>query len=331
MTPAAGAARPPVRAGMVTVGTWRDDAASMGSVLSALDDLRCRDHRGAVRTSFLTLLVVGDAATDVDDLFDTVHGLGENQPSRVVALRLLPGDERRLAARVGVHLLPRGDQCLGIDDVALELSGEVTSHLDSVVEPLTLPDLPVVVWCCKEHPDAEDALVRTADHVVVDSAASRGRAGLGQLYRLRRRVVVTDFAWLRLLRLRRHLAAVVRRPELRPLLDRVSVATVGGTELDRALLAGWLADRLPAARVDHGARTGRPSIALAAGEASITVEQAADSVTASVVEGDQPAWESTMGAPPATTEGLLASALLQLRPDPVFDGALATAAGRGDT
>lgn len=315
-------------AGMVTVGTWRDDTASMGSVLKALDDLRCRDHRGAVRTSFLTLLVVGDAATEVDEVFDAVHGLGQNQPSRVVALRLLPGTGHRLAARVGVHLLPRGDQCLGIDDVALELSGEVTSHLDSVVEPLTLPDLPVVVWCRKDHPDPEDALLQATDHLIVDSAVAGGRAGIGQLDRLRRRVQVTDFAWLRLLPLRRHLAMVLRRPELRPLLDQVSAVTVTGGDLDRALLAGWIADRLPGVPIDEGDRTAGPSVVLAGGGVEVTVEQAAASVTASVVEGEGPAWESPIGAPPATTEGLLAAALLQLRPDPVFDGALAMAARR---
>ena len=317
-------------AGTVTVGTWRDDAASMGSVLHALDDLRCRDHRGAVRTSFLTLLVVGDAAIEVDDVFDTVHGLGQHQPSRVVALRLLPGDEHRLAARVGVHLLPRGDQCLGIDDVALELSGEVTAHLDSVVEPLTLPDLPVVVWCRTDHPDPDEPLLRTADHLIVDSALAGGRAGLGQLQRLRRRVQVSDFAWLRLLPLRRQLAMVARRPEVRPLLDQVSAATVGGTALERSLLAGWLADRLPGVAIDEGHRSGGPSIVLATGEVEVTVTEADATVTASVVQGDGPAWESTIGALPATTEALLASALLQLRPDPVFDGALATAARRSD-
>ena len=313
---------------MVTVGTWRDDAASMGSVLHALDDLRCRDHRGAVRTSFLTLLVVGDAAIDVDDVFDTVHRLGEHQPSRVVALRLLPGDEHRLAARVGVHLLPRGNQCLGIDDVALELSGEVTSHLDSVVEPLTLPDLPVVAWCRTDHPDPDDALLQTADHLIVDSALAGGRARLDQLLHLRGRVQVTDFAWLRLLPLRRQLAMVARRPEVRPVLDQVSAATVGGTALERSLLAGWLADRLPGVAIDEGDRSGGPSIVLAAGGAEVTVAQADASVTTSVARGDGPARESTFGAVPATTEGLLASALLQLRPDPVFDGALAMAVRR---
>jgi glucose-6-phosphate dehydrogenase assembly protein OpcA len=312
--------------GMVTVGTWRDDAASLGSVLEALDDLRCRDRRGAVRTSFLTLLVVGDDRTGVDEVFDTVHGLGEHQPSRVVALRLLPGHEHRLAARVGVHLLPRGDQCLGIDDVGLELAGEVTDHLDSVVEPLTLPDLPVVVWCRKDHPDPEDALVRTADHLVVDSAASGGRAGLAGLDRLRRRVPVTDFSWLRLLPVRRQLATALRRPGLRAVLDRVSEATVGGGDLDRALLAGWLADRLPGIPVHELDGAEGQTVVLDAGEATVTVEQAGTSVTASVVQHRQPAWRSTAGAPTATTEALLASALLRLRPDPVFDGALAAAA-----
>lgn len=312
---------------LITVGTWRAEDTSMGPVLAALDGLRCRDHRGAVRASFLTLLAVGGASVEVDEVFDTVHRLGELQPSRVVVVRVVGGDEHRLSGRVGVHLLPRRDQCLGIDDIALEVAGPVTSHLDSVVEPLTLPDLPVVVWCWERLPPAHSPLIGVADHLVVDTARAGGRSRLPALARLQARVPVTDLAWLRLLPLRRRLALILHQAQLRFALDEVTSATVTGSDLERALLAGWLGDRLPGVTVaeDVGG-SASPSLALEADTLRIAVERGDGTVTAVVTGAGRVRWRSTTTSPPATAEALLGQALMRLHPDAVFARALANAA-----
>ncbi|HSH23182.1 MAG TPA: glucose-6-phosphate dehydrogenase assembly protein OpcA, partial [Acidimicrobiales bacterium] len=157
-------------AGLISVGTWRERDTTMDAVLSALHRLRRADRRSAVRTSWLTLLAVGGEQIQVDDTFDTIHRLGLVQPTRVVVVRVVGRDQHRLDARVGVHLQERGDRCLSIDDVALEVAGPVTDHLDSVVQPLTLADLPVVMWCRERLPPARSRLIDLADHVVVDTA-----------------------------------------------------------------------------------------------------------------------------------------------------------------
>lgn len=290
---------------VITVGTWRQRDTTMGPVLAALDRLRQCDRRGAVRTSFVTLLAVGGQSVEVDEVFDTVHRLGPLQPTRVIVVRVLAGDEHRLDARVGVHLQSRGSQCLGIDDIALEVAGPVTSHLDSLVEPLTLPDLPVVVWCRERLPPARSRLIDVADHLVVDTVAAGGRSRLPAVARLHQRTPVIDFAWLRLLPLRRRLATALTRPEHRALVDGPADVVVAGPEVERALLAGWLQVRLPGWSVgeDDGDRA-ELSVSVGGSTQQLLVETGAS----------------------AATESLLARALLHLRPDPVFTDALRAAA-----
>ncbi len=289
---------------VTTLGTWRETDTTMGPVLDALDRLRQSDRRAAVRASLLTLLAVGGESVEVDEVFDTVHRLGLVQPTRVVVVRVLRGERHRLDARVGVHLQARGSRCLSIDDVALEVSGPVTSHLDSLVEPLTLPDLPVVVWCRERLPPPHSRLIDLADHLVVDTVAAGGRSRLPAVARLHQRTPVVDFAWLRLLPLRRRLAAALTRPELRVLLDGPAAMVVGGPEVERALLAGWLRGRLP--------------------QATVTETEDGDDLCVHV-EGGGEHIEVEAG-PPAGTEALLAQALVHLRPDRAFAEAIGAAA-----
>jgi glucose-6-phosphate dehydrogenase assembly protein OpcA len=308
---------------VTTLGTWRERDTTMGPVLAALDRLRQSDPRGAVRTSLLTLLAVGGESVEVDEVFDTVHRLGMVQPTRVVVVRVLGGEGHRVDARVGVHLQSRGSRCLGIDDVALEVAGPVTSHLDSLVEPLTHPDLPVVVWCRERLPPARSRLIDLADHLVVDTVAAGGRSRLPAVARLHQRTPVVDFAWLRLHPLRRRLAQCARRPELAGLLDQVASATAGGPEVERALLAGWLGDRLPAATVTEEQDDAALSAVLAGKGFRLVVETGSEAVTATLTRAGHEEWRSEAAWSPATTEGLLAEALLHLGPDPMFARALA--------
>ena len=311
---------------VITVGTWEERGTTMGPVLSALDRLRRCDRRGAVRASFLTLLAVGGRSVEVDEVFDTVHRLGIVQPTRVVVVRVIGRKEPRLDARVGVHLQSRGERCLGIDDVALEVGGPLTDHLDSLVEPLTLPDLPVVVWCRERLPPARSRLIDLADHLVVDTTAAGGRDRLPALARLHQRTPVVDFAWLRLQPLRQALGAWVRRPAFRPLLDQLDAITVSGPDVDRALLGAWLGDRLAATTVVEGPTTDQPSLTLTGKGLRLEVAARSGAVVTTLEQPGRDAGRGQTAAPPAHTEELLAQALLHLQPDPVYARTLAIAA-----
>ncbi len=316
---------PAVTARLHTVGTWSARSTTIGAVLAALAELRRHDARCAVRTSVLTLVVVGDGGLDVDDALAVVHELGDHHPSRVIVVRRRSeGQAHRLDARVGVHLVSRGALCLGLDDVALDVAGPVTAHLDSLIEPLTLADLPVVAWPCAAVPAPDDALTAAADHMIVDLAEVGGRAALGDLAALA--VPVTDLAWSRLTPLRRQLADLLRQPGLVGVLDRLNGAAVGGDDLERALLGGWLADRLPGVPVGRlGAAA--PVIELESPVAYVTVRAGRDEIVAAVRPPDGEPWGTT-GPPRATSRTtLVAQALVHLQPDPVFTAALAAASG----
>lgn len=300
----------------------------MAPLLTALDELRRRDRRAAVRTSFITLLAVGGESIGVDEIFDTVHRLGTSQPSRVVVLRVVGGEGHRLDARVGVHLLSRGTQCLAVDDIALDVAGQVRRHLDSVVEPLTLPDLPIVLWCWERLPPAWSPLIDLADHLVVDSARAGGRDRLPALAELQEQVPVTDFSWLRLLPLRRRLAAALRRPENLRALDQVSAVTVAGPEPERALLAGWLRRslNLSGAALTEVEGGQEMRVVLETAQLEVRVEAGDGMVTETVERPGCEPWSSCASSSPASTESLLAATLVGLRPDPVFARALDAAA-----
>lgn len=324
---------PAVSAGVISVGTWREADTTMDRVLSALTRLRRADQRGAVRASSLTLVAVGGEQIEVDDTFDTVHRLGVLQPTRVVVVRVVGRDRHRLDARVGVHLQERGERCLSIDDVALEVGGPVTDHLDSVVEPLTLSDLPIVMWCRERLPPARSRLIDLADHLVVDTARAGGASRLAALERLRARVPVTDLAWLRLFPLRRRVAEAVRGRELLARLDDVRSATAHGPGPEGVLLASWLRCALPGTPVDHDEGDGDDeaaplSVALAGADWRLEVRHQGGCLSCRVeLEGQAPrAMAAT--APSLQTETLLGHVLLHLRPDPVYDRSLSAAAAQ---
>ena len=320
---------PAVSAGVVSLGTWREPNTTMGGVLSALERLRRCDRRGAVRTSALTLLAVGGRQIEVDDTFDVVHRVGGLRPTRVVVVRVVGRHRHRLDARVGVHLQERGSLCLGIDDIALEVGGPLTDHLDSVVEPLTLPDLPVVMWCRERLPPQRSRLLDVADHLVVDSSRAGGRARLGALEALRARLPVTDLAWLRLYSLRRRLAETLLRADLVPLLDEVGTVATTGPDPERTLLASWLATSVPGATVVEGGddRT-PPSAALEGRRWRVEAVRADDCLSVRVERFGSEPWTTRTTARSSSTEALLGQALLRLKPDPVYDRTLTAAAAR---
>jgi glucose-6-phosphate dehydrogenase assembly protein OpcA len=129
-----------------------------------------------------------------------------------------------------------------------------------VVEPFTLPDLPVVVWLPAQLPAPGDPLLTVADRIVVDSRAVAGagtvpggetHAVLPRIAALARRRPVADLSWTRLAAWRSLLAGLFEGSEYRPFLREIERVEVSGNYGPRHLLGGWLLRRLglPPARV----------------------------------------------------------------------------------
>ena len=130
------------------------------------------------------------------------------------------------------------------EELTLRVRGPVLDHLDSLIEPLTLPDLPVVVWLVSRLVHPSDALLAAADAVLVDTKEAGGEEMLPGLADLIRRYTVIDLSWVRLRPWRELLAALFDPAPRRPFLPGVQRADVIGKPGPRHLLGGWLVSRL---------------------------------------------------------------------------------------
>jgi len=139
----------------------------------------------------------------------------------------------------------------------LRLGGELAQHLSSTVAPLTIHDLPAVLWWPDDAPFGSPVfadLAEECDRVLVDSGGFRGD-GVASLLNMADAIaegyVVHDIAWMRLELWRELLAGLFDHPLLQPELRRltsirVDVARPGSvTRLTRAVLfIGWMAAML---------------------------------------------------------------------------------------
>lgn len=215
----------------------------MGQVLEALDGLRRAAQHAATRTSVVNLVVVAPDEERAARAGDAVHRLTGRHPGRTVVVVCTPGDAPPLDAEVLLHATEAEGRTVWSEDVRLRVRGDLGRHLDSLVEPLTLPDLPVVVWFTGAPPDPADLLLRAADVVVVDSKEP-AEAHLAAVAALDQRHTVLDLAWFRLAPWRTLLGGLFDAPLLRPFLGAVHAVEARGKAGARLLLGGWAATRL---------------------------------------------------------------------------------------
>jgi glucose-6-phosphate dehydrogenase assembly protein OpcA len=235
-----------------TIGSWEADRVSVAQVEAALSDLRRHEQWAAVRTSVLTLVAVVHDRQSADIAIEVVHELGTRHPSRTIVLVLDPEDsddgQGNLDAAASVHVLERNGTAVCFEEVVLRVRGRARHHLYSLIEPFTLPDLPVVVWLPASLPSRGDPLLAAANRIVVDSRAvaesESGGDPLGRIATLTRRLPVTDLSWTRLVSWRSLLAGLFEGGVTRPFLSGVEEVVVAGNYGPRHLLGGWLLTRL---------------------------------------------------------------------------------------
>ena len=157
------------------------------------------------RASVLNLIVtvVDDAAAD--RVVHTLMGLGVRHPSRAVVLVPEPGDHPQpLDARISTHChdAAGGGDRICYEEVVLTVRGEAAGHLNGIVAPLLIHDLPTHVWWpgnCPFNDPVFDQLVEMGDRLIVDSSDFGDLlTGLRRLANLRRRSGVGDLTWERL-------------------------------------------------------------------------------------------------------------------------------------
>jgi glucose-6-phosphate dehydrogenase assembly protein OpcA len=320
--------------GACELASWQGEGVRVSAVLDALDRMRHGEQRTATRTSVVNLVVV---ATDDDEerrAREATLRLGNRHPGRTVVVRC--ADPDRADSRIDAHVVLQGSEAEGVDiwweEVRLHVTGPAARHLDSLVEPLTLPDIPTAVWFVGRLPQPGDPLLGAADIVLVDTKeAPTEFAAVAELVR---RYPVVDLTWIRLQPWRRLLASLFDGAVYRPFVRNVATAEVAGKAGPRRLLGGWLAERLdllPAAITLPEDR--HVSIALAAsvhgraGTFTVARRPGERVVRASAVVDDGPSHEDVLSLPDESLPWSLGEALTHLGRDRGYERALQSLLG----
>lgn len=244
----------------------------------------------AARTSVMNLVVIAHRPEIGEHGAAIISQLTGRHPSRtLICSPSDPDGPAWLDARITAQcMLPRPDGPeICAEMIFVTAGGETGQHLDAIVEPLLIHDLPVTVWWPGEPPlgtqQAAD-LLASADRLVVEGSGWSGD-GLERLRELARivgdrRVAVFDFALARQSRWREAIASTFDMPEFLPYLRSIRRIAVtygthdelgrpGRTNLVKPLYhVAWMASRL-------GMTVTKPLAALAAtGRSSVAASSA---------------------------------------------------------
>ena len=234
----------------MTQEVWRERDTSPGKIEAALRHLlieRYHDEDAFVPARVLNLVVVvdGEFRGEIENRLERV---GRYHPSRLVICAVHPG-RRTIDAWASVAAeRAEGPFSLGREQVELDIGERHLKALDTIVDPLLVPDLATVVWAPHAHAEAVDSLRRLMQVVLVDSQdepdvpAAFERSG-----ELLETAYVVDLAWLRSTPWRERVAAAFDPAPLRRGLGEISEVTVRhrADSMAAALLfCGWLCSRL---------------------------------------------------------------------------------------
>jgi glucose-6-phosphate dehydrogenase assembly protein OpcA len=220
----------------------------------------------AVRTGVMNLAVVANGAERATHAASILAMLPRN-PSRT--LFIVPRDPEGPAtfgARLEVFCAdtPRGDGTSACTELLwIDVGGPAAHHLASIVPPLSLHDLPTLLWWDAPVNAAESdvrQLLRGVDRVIIDGATQPGD-GLSTIRNLAAAaesagVGLTDFALLRQGRWRDSIATMFDEVSAAPFLNainRISIDYSGGKSSSASINVvrpayhvAWLASRINA-------------------------------------------------------------------------------------
>jgi glucose-6-phosphate dehydrogenase assembly protein OpcA len=290
---------------------------------------------GVLRACTMTFIAIAEDRDDPAGLGETIAALMPEHPARSIVIRLSGPGERSIAQRVFAQCwMPFGQRRqICCEQVEIACSDASLGDVPSLVLPLTVPDLPVILWCrssrllgMAEFP----ALAAMASRVVVDSGAlADAPAALGRLAgEAAHGMLLGDLAWTRLTRWRQTLAQVFEDPRYAARLSGAARITVcdAGTVTTRALyMAAWMAGALDSAGIASTVRlrTTVPEtfIALDTGDFHVRLERHDDHLV-TTVDG----LPHCALLPQPDDYLLLREELGIVHRDPVFEKSLASAA-----
>jgi len=231
---------------------WSAPATPPAAVDAALRELLARYHERVRRhapSRAANLVVVVDASRyrEIEQQLDWAARL---HTSRMLVCVVNPGQRTVGAtARLLVDEQPRPDAwSFSHDHVVLTVGETHARHLETVVGPLLIRDLPTLLWAPRIGHDGFESLVGLAEAILLDTEADRDvERSLLRAASLPASVRVVDLAWLRSAPWRERIAAAfdppTRRAEL-ALLNGVGVRHHPRSRAAAMLFVGWLTTQL---------------------------------------------------------------------------------------
>jgi glucose-6-phosphate dehydrogenase assembly protein OpcA len=189
----------------------------------------------------MTLIAAVDESDDPAEIGETIAMLMREHPSRAIVVRVRDSPEHYLASQVLAQCwMPFGDRRqICCEQVEIFASAVSLSDLPAVLLPLTVADLPVVLWA--RSMAGMNALKGIAGKVIVDSARLGGLAEVRELAKTHR---VGDLAWVRLTRWRELIAQIFENKSYLAELDSLTRARLTYTgerpTASEFYLAAWL-------------------------------------------------------------------------------------------
>jgi glucose-6-phosphate dehydrogenase assembly protein OpcA len=198
----------------------------------------------------LNLVVIVDREWK-GEIANRLERVGRYHASRTILLAV--GEHRtQIDARLSMSSAA-GNGGLGVlrERVELDLGPSHLEALETVVDPILVPELPTVLWSPHSLDAAVEALLPIVDVILIDSddpASFDGAwAGMRRAAELCGALYVVDLAWLRTTPWRERLAAAFDDPSRRARLEEISEVHIRHNPdslVSAMLLAGWLCARL---------------------------------------------------------------------------------------
>jgi glucose-6-phosphate dehydrogenase assembly protein OpcA len=207
------------------------------------------DNAAYVPARVLNLVCIVDHEYS-GEIANRLRRVGRYHPSRTVVCSISRG--RSTLDAVATIAAPAetkpGEFALTRETVLVEAGTKHLKHLDTIIDPLVVTDLPTVVWAPHGHSEAVDSVLKLCQVVLLDSVDEPApEDAVRRARQLSQSVYVVDLAWLRSTPWRERLAATFDPPALRPDLQTISAVSVRhhpASQIAALLLVGWLGSRL---------------------------------------------------------------------------------------
>jgi glucose-6-phosphate dehydrogenase assembly protein OpcA len=231
-------------------GVWSEQDTTPAAVEAALRNLLVQAHEeehGYVPARVLNTIIVVDRQFK-GEIANRLERVGRYHPSRTILVAVEP---RRTTMDAYVQIAVEhadGGITVGTESVEIDIGPKQLSALDTIVDPLLVPDLTTVVWAPHGHDEAIDALRRLVTVVLIDSAQQlNATEAIKRAADVAKDAYIVDLAWLRSTPWRERIAATFDPPAWRQSLREIAGISVTAREdsvVAGVLLLGWLACRL---------------------------------------------------------------------------------------